>query len=542
MNTSLADVPNPLGPAFLPIADARDVLQDSLDAWNVIPTSYVESHIVNTTAKTTNAGFDFVNELTFRTAASFTAIASSPSVSLIEDVTLEDGDQIDNDGDSDVSSAITTAADVDGDGDIEFPAGFYKAGTILDNDVQFNTKTSNGFRFTVADADADTVARSTDLMAIAVHEFGHSIGLSHTLDNQIGAADGTGTTMFPFIDTGDPAAELSQRSLGTDDIAWASYHYPEGSAPTGLPAVQTGDQPFASVYGLIEGEIRHGVLNQPIAGASVAAYQWDVGTFASAGFSGTTQVSYNPVTGGLGVISAAFNILDGKFTIPVPKGSYAVGVEAMDGAPVAAANVSLTGQIGSLLGQLNFEEEFYNAQWESRGELRPGQKKSVVVKAGLTTADIDLTTSRNFNINRFGNRNFIGFTGQAGLSYYAVQVTAAISLRQWPRRRRPSCRCMPCSPTPTSSTRRSCRSSRRRCWRAARSIRTARPRWTSPTRWRAQPASSDRTTISRRSIWRKATPSPSWCNRRLPPTRCPACSSCCACRRVRFRASAPSRH
>ena len=30
---------------------------------------------------------------------------------------------------------------------IEFPAGFYKAGTILDNDVQFNVKATNGLRF-----------------------------------------------------------------------------------------------------------------------------------------------------------------------------------------------------------------------------------------------------------------------------------------------------------------------------------------------------------------------------------------------------------
>ena len=50
--------------------------------------------IVNTTAKTTNAGFDFVNELTFRTPTTFTAIASSPSVSLIEDTLLEDGDTL----------------------------------------------------------------------------------------------------------------------------------------------------------------------------------------------------------------------------------------------------------------------------------------------------------------------------------------------------------------------------------------------------------------------------------------------------------------
>ncbi len=425
VNSTLNPIPNPLGAPFLSVADATAVLQGSMSRWNSIPTSYIDMQVVGTVGNVGVRGFDMINELTFRTAASFTAIASSPSTSLIEDTVLVDGDHIDADADSDVSAAITTAQDVDNDGDIEFPAGFYKAGTILDNDVQFNTKVSNGFRFTTQDAQLDTVTRSVDLECTAVHELGHSFGLSHTLDNQYSASDPNGTTMFPFIDTGDPASELSQRTPESDDIAWASYFYPEGTATSGPAALQAGDVAFSKVYGLIKGSVQHGALNQPVAGASAFAVNWDTGRFVASGFSGTVQVSYNPVTGGLFVIDPSFNIRDGNYVIPVPKGTYAVGVEAMDGNPVAAANVSLTGQIGGIFGQLNFNEEFWNNNLESGQELRIGQRKSVPVQPGRTQPGVNFVTGLARNINNFGSRDFIGFTGQAGGSYYAVRIPAS---------------------------------------------------------------------------------------------------------------------
>jgi hypothetical protein len=425
LNGALDPIPNPLGAPALTLADARTALQASFDTWNRIPTSFIDMRITGTTNNPGLARFDFVNELTFRTAASFTAIASSPSVSLIQDSTLEDGDDLDGDGDSDVSDQITVCTDVDGDGDIEFPAGFYKAGTILDNDVQFNTKTTNGFRFTVGDASLDTNTRSVDLVATATHEFGHSHGLSHSADNQLSDTNGDGATMFPFVDSGDPTAEKNQRSLAADDIAWSSYFYPEGSASSGPAALQPGDKAFDSVYGLIKGELIHGVLNQPVAGGNLFAVDLLTNTIAVSGFSGTTRVSYNPATGGLGLISPAFNIPDGKYVIPVPKGLYAVGVEPVDGAPVAAGNISITCQIGAAFGQQNFNEEFYNRSRESNREARLGEKFPVLVLPGKSQSGVDIVTSDSVNINNFGNRNFVGFTALAPGRMYAVQVPAS---------------------------------------------------------------------------------------------------------------------
>ncbi|HEX2272026.1 MAG TPA: matrixin family metalloprotease [Pyrinomonadaceae bacterium] len=429
INNTLDPIPNPLGAPFLTVAQATAVLQESLDAWNDLPSSFFDSQIVGTRANPGLVGFDMVNELSFRTSAGFSAIASSPSVNLIQDVTLVDGEQLDSDADADVSSAITVATDVDNDGDIEFPAGDYKAGTILDNDVQFNTKVSNGFRFTIDPAQVDAVARSVDLECVAVHEFGHSIGLSHAQHNQASATDGSGSTMFPLIDTDDPVAELAQATLAMDDIAWASYTYPEGTAASGPAALQPGDIAFNKAFGLITGELRHGVTNQPIAGGTLFAVDRKTNERTVSSFSGTTNLSFNPLNNGLFFLpTVAAAIPNGNYVLPVPKGNYDVGVEAIDGSPVTAAQISFTAQIGNFFGQQNFIEEFWNNNKEGAIERDPADAKNVHVNEGKVNGGTDIITNQVFNISNFGARNSIGFINVPASTTYAVAFPRSLLL------------------------------------------------------------------------------------------------------------------
>jgi hypothetical protein len=430
MSGGVLMVPNPLGPPVVSMADAMTTLQGALDAWNRIPTSYIDMRITGTIDNPGTPGFDFVNEVSFRTENDYGFLANSQWINLIEDTTLVDGDDIDGDGDSDVSNRIRVATDVDGDGDIELPAGFYKAGTILDNDVRFNTK-ANGFRFTVGNAALDTDTRSVDLLAVAVHEFGHSHGLSHSLNNQKNPTDGGAATMFPFIDTGDPADELSYRSLDSDDIAYSSLIYPEGTATSGPAALQPGDVAFDKVYGRITGELRHGDFDrEPIAGGHVFAVNTADDTLVSGAYSGTTQLSLDPVTGTVWIFldDHSFNVLDGKYELPVPAGTYKIGFEPVDGQPVPFVFLNYTSNVGFVYGQMAFNEEFLaggdsDADADEHNDPVSGAR-TYRVKAGKVAKNVNIVTSRTMNVDDFGTRDFFGYSVPPG-SYYAVAIPAS---------------------------------------------------------------------------------------------------------------------
>lgn len=422
LNSTQDPIPNPLGSGpVVSLAAARTTLQKAFDTWNSIPTSYIEEKITGTVANPGFVGYDMVDELSFRTPANFGLIANTPIVTLMEDTTFHDGDDINGDGIADVSSHISSCV-VGSDGRTKFPAGFYKAGTILDVDVEFNT---GQFRFTVNDADVDTNTSSVDLQGTATHEFGHSIGLSHVLNNQKSPTDGTGATMFPFVDTGDPPSELSQRTLDSDDIAYASFYYPEGTAVSGPAALQPGDIPFNLVYGVLQGSATHGVLNEPIAGASLSSVDLLTGAEATSAFSGHSQLSYDPSTRSLYLVSPSYDILDGNYSLPVPLGLYRLGIEAVDGAPVSSGTIGLNVLIGDIFGQQNFNEGFWGGPLESAHEVQPGFGLPVVGIPGLTQSHIDFVTDDQINLSNFGPRDNIGFVDEPAGSYYAVRIPAS---------------------------------------------------------------------------------------------------------------------
>lgn len=422
LNTTLDPLPNPLGAPFLSLAAAQQALAASLASWNDIPTSFIELRLEGTT---TNPGFfqtfDTVNEVHFKAPPFLrSTIAASPSISLAADLSLAAGTDLDGDGDSDVAAGIATCDDVDADGDREWPEGFYKAGTILDNDVYFNT---NGVRFTVDPAAADTHAMSIDLEGVATHEFGHSLGLAHSEVNLLSAEDGTLATMYPFADTSDPVNELAMRTPEEDDVSYASLAYPEGTASSGPSALQLGDIAFDAVYGRISGEVTHGVLGVPVAGASVSAVDRRSGRTVAATYSGTTTRFYNdPLTFDIILLPGYDSVVDGRYTLPVKKGLYDVRLEAMDDFPVPGFVVSYPGWVGYLLGMLDFGEEAWNGFLESDVELAPDQAFPLLVRAGRQVSGVDFTTNKTTAVGNFGSFNTVRYQDALPGTYYAVRV------------------------------------------------------------------------------------------------------------------------
>lgn len=423
INDTLDPIPNPLGADFLTVADATAALDRSLAAWNAVPGTFLRLELSGTSSNPGLGRFDFVSEVVFRAPSFLAGFARTITHALMEDVWLEDGEDLDGDGDVDVVAGLDRCRDADGDGDYELPAGFYRAGTILDADVELNTE---GFRFTVSDAAVDTDPHSVDLQAILTHELGHVHGLAHSLTNQIGADDGRPATLFALLDSGDPADELAWRRLSLEDMASTAFHYPEGSAATGPAALGSGEVPFDELYGVIEGEVRHSRTGLPLAGGSVFAEDAVTGRRLGSAVSGTIVNVLGPASGQRRRLPPEDAILDGRYRLPVPLGRYRVGIEPIDPEPIPASFVNQTALEGSVRGLMDFPEELYDRDGEGAMELSPGRGVPVPVRpTGDAARGIDLATEVQVRLAPFGVDDvFVSVDAPPGF-YYAVRFPAA---------------------------------------------------------------------------------------------------------------------
>ena len=272
VNNTQDPIPNPLGAPILSLADATTAFQKSFDAWNQIPTSYINEKIVGTVANPGLRGFDMVNELTFRTGASFGAIASSPSVSLIVRLAAQQM------GMTSTATAIPTCR-------APSPPAGMRTATAISSSPPGSTRPARSWTSTSSStsrpatasasrwpmpASTPTPGRWTSRRPPPTNSATPSACRTCSTTRRAPRTAPRRRCSRSSTRATRPPSSRSARSTATTSPS------PRTTTPRGRPRParrrsSRGIFPFGLVYGLIKGSATHGVFGEPIAGASLSA-------------------------------------------------------------------------------------------------------------------------------------------------------------------------------------------------------------------------------------------------------------------------------
>jgi hypothetical protein len=189
---------------------------------------------------------------------------------------------------------------------------------------------------------------------------------------------------------GDPIDKAAMRELHSDEIAWASFLYPEGSQQQGPAALQSGDIAFAQRFAVLRGEV-HEASGRPGTGSLVFAEDLHGNVITSA-IAGRFRLSFGAASSAFLPSELAF--ADGRYALPVPKGMVRVGVEPNDTWPDPTRGTTASGVYPFFYdGSQEFIKEYYNGGAEGRSERHLGQGQPLA--AHRDRDGIDFTLDAN---------------------------------------------------------------------------------------------------------------------------------------------------
>jgi hypothetical protein len=115
------------------------------------------------------------------------------------------------------------------------------------------------------------------------------------------------------------------------------------------------------------------------------------------------------------------SVISDQYVLPVPRGTYTLAMQALDGDPAATGNISITAQLGGINGQHVYPEEFRSAgPLEGSLETNPGQ--SVPVNAQKKNQpNINVVTNTDVTLRNAGAITNIG----SGLAIGVTDVVYA---------------------------------------------------------------------------------------------------------------------